>query len=251
MQIRQVSHWFSAQRIQKISDPAVGVNGILFTAQDGSERAELANLLEVNGFSVTLADSCDQALDLLRSSAFDLVILDLILMGDKQFGQCKAIHEVVSVPIMLITVSGEDQEIVNGIDAGVSDFITRPIRPVEMIARVRTILKRTSSPLALPGWMIQHDGLLLDLRARKVLHNGKSISLTRTEMRLLSYFMHHVGETVSKTSLLQAVWNYQDETGDYNLVESAIKRLRGLLEEDPKSPKYIFTVWGEGYRFGK
>lgn len=227
------------------------MNGILFTAQDGSERAELANLLQENGFSVTVANSCEQALDLLRSSAFDLVILDLMLMGDKQFGQCKAIHDVVSVPVMLMTVAGEDQEIMNGIDAGVSDFITRPIRPVEMIARVRTIIKRTSAPLALPGWMLQHDDLLLDLRGRRVIYDGKSIPLTRTELRLLSYFMHHVGETVSKTSLLQAVWNYQDEPGDYNLVESAIKRLRGLLEEDPKNPKYIFTVWGEGYRFGK
>ena len=227
------------------------MNGILFTAQDGSERAELANLLQENGFSVTVANSCEQALDLLRSSAFDLVILDLMLMGDKQFGQCKAIHDVVSVPVMLMTVAGEDQEIMNGIDAGVSDFITRPIRPVEMIARVRTIIKRTSAPLALPGWMLQHDDLLLDLRGRRVIYDGKSIPLTRTELRLLSYFMHHVGETVSKTSLLQAVWNYQDEPGDYNLVESAIKRLRALLEEDPKNPKYIFTVWGEGYRFGK
>lgn len=227
------------------------MNGILFTVQDGSERTELANLLEGNGFTVTLANSCEQALDLLRSSAFDLVILDLMLMRDKQFEQCKAIHDVVSVPVMLIAVAGDDQEIVNGIDAGVSDFITRPIRPVELIARVRTILKRSSAPLALPGWMLQHDDLLLDLRARSVIRDGKSIPLTRTEMRLLSYFMHHVGETVSKTSLLQAVWNYRNEPGDYNLVESAIKRLRGILEEDPKNPRYIFTVWGEGYRFGK
>lgn len=227
------------------------MSGILFTVQDGSERAELVNFLEENGFAVTVANSCEQALDLLRSSAFDLVILDLMLMGDKQFEQCKAIHDVVSVPVMLITVAGDDQEIVNGLDAHVSDFITRPIRPVEMIARVRTILKRASAPLALPGWMLQHDDLLLDLRAHRVIKDGKSIPLTRTEMRLLSYFMHHVGETVSKIRLLQAVWNYQDEPGDYNLVESAIKRLRGLLEEDPKNPRYIFTVWGEGYRFGK
>lgn len=229
----------------------VGLNGILFVEQESSERTELANLLVENGFAVTLADNCEQALNLLRSRTFDLVILDLILLGDKHFGQCKAIHDVVSVPVMLITVMGDALEILEGLDAGANDFITRPIRPGEMIARVRTILKRASSPLALPGWMLQHEDLLLDLRSRRVLRSGKVVPLTRTEMRLLSYFMHHIGETVSKTTLLKAVWNYQNEPGDYNLVESAIKRLRNILEEDPKTPRYIFTVWGEGYRFGK
>lgn len=224
---------------------------ILFVAQASCERAELACLLEQNHFAVTFGDTCEQALELLRSSAFDLFILDLLLVKDRRFELCKAVHEVVSVPVMLITAVGDDQEITAGLDTGAEDFITRPIRSAEFLARVRAILKRTTAPLSLPGWMLQYEDLLLDLRSRRVLRNGQAMPLTRTEIRLLSFFMHHVGETISKTNLLKAVWNYEDEMTGYNLVESAIKRLRSTIEEDPKNPQYIFTVWGEGYRFGK
>lgn len=229
----------------------VGLNAILFVAQVSCERAELARLLEQNQFAVTFGDTCEQALELLRSSFFDLIILDLLLVKDRHFEHCKALHEVVSIPVMLITAGGDDEEMIAGIETAAEDFITRPIRSAEFLARVRTILKRTTSPLALPYWMLQYEDLLLDLRSRRVLRNGQAMPLTRTEIRLLSYFMHHVGETISKVDLLKTVWNYEDELGGYNLVESAIKRLRSTIEDDPKNPRYIFTVWGEGYRFGK
>lgn len=229
----------------------VGSNDILFVGGDLEDWTAVSVPLEQANFCVQKSGDCLQALEDLRNGGYALVIFDMRQSGVKALDTCRFVNDVMHIPVLLITSPDNDQEILDGLDAGAADFLMRPIRPYELVARVRTILKRTSSPLALPGWIIQSEDLMLDLRARRVVRDGKSTLLTRTEMRLLSYLMYHTGTVVSKADLLANVWNYQPVSGDYNLVDSAIKRLRQTIEDDPKNPQYIHTVWGEGYRFGR
>jgi two-component system response regulator RegX3 len=229
----------------------VGSNVILFAGREEPDWAAVSVPLELAGFTPVWEHNGNQALASSRESTFDLAILDINLDGIGAFETCRFIHDVFHIPVMLVTSPENDQQILDGLDAGATDFLMRPIRSYELVARVRTILKRTSSPLALPGWILQCEDLLLDLRSHCVIRSGASTPLTRTDMRLLSYLMRNSGRIVSKADLLENVWHYKPISGDYNLVDSAIKRLRQSIEDDPKNPKYIFTVWGEGYRFGR
>lgn len=226
-----------------------GSIAILVAEPSQDIRTEIEFLLTTAGFKVIFAEG-REAPRLLEERSYDLVILDACLPGASGADVCQAIRERSQVPVIMITTPGEEQEIFRGLDAGATDFILQPFRPKELVARVRTVLRRTTTPLVLPGWILQHADLMLDLRSRKLVKDGHSIALTRTELRLLHFFMRHPGETLSKDTLLRNVWEYHANTRDYNLVDTAIKRLRQSIEDDPKQPKYIHTVWGEGFRFG-
>jgi DNA-binding response OmpR family regulator len=225
-------------------------NMILVIEPDAVHEAEIERALVKAGFQV-LASQGQNVIGLIEEHPVDLVILNSLLPANSGLETCRLICEKLQTPVILITQAGEDQEIITGLEAGAIDFIVSPVRPEELVARVRATLKRTGSPLTLPGWIVQHGDLLLDLRSRQLVKNGHIIPLTRTEMRLLHFFMRHPGQTLSKDLLLKYVWECQVITRDYNLVDTAIMRLRKSIGDDPKKQIYIQTVWGEGYRFGR
>lgn len=226
-----------------------GSNAILLAEADLSARTEITNLLNSSGgFTLIATGDGSEAKLLAGRYPFDLAILNVELPGMSGIEICREIHEETRIPVILTSTAENEANILAGLEAGADDFLVLPLRPVELLARVHMVLKRAA---AQPGDMLCYADLLLDLRSNQVVKDGVAIPLTRTELRLLACFMRSPGQTISKDALLQEVWGYKNMIGDYNIVDTAIRRLRNSIGDDPKTPRYIYTVWGRGYRFGE
>jgi DNA-binding response OmpR family regulator len=224
----------------------------ILVADDDPETRELIRLiLKDAGMKVVLGENGSQLLELWRANPIDLIILDVMMPVMDGFEACERIRRVSDVPIVFLTAKGQEGDVVNGFEIGADDYIVKPFRPGELIARVRAILNRLERLREDAGRRLQFEKLILDLDARRVVARGKTIEVTPLEFQLLQYLMQNVGIVMSKENLLQNVWGYAETAGDLNLIEAAIRRLRRKLELDPSQPEYIHTVWGAGYRFGE
>ena len=224
----------------------------ILVADDDPETRELIRLiLKDAGMKVVLGENGSQLLELWRANPIDLIILDVMMPVMDGFEACERIRRVSDVPIVFLTAKGQEGDVVNGFEIGADDYIVKPFRPGELIARVRAILNRLERLREDVGRRLQFEKLILDLDARRVVARGKTIEVTPLEFQLLQYLMQNVGIVMSKKNLLQNVWGYAEAAGDLNLIEAAVRRLRRKLELDPSQPEYIHTVWGAGYRFGE
>jgi DNA-binding response OmpR family regulator len=224
----------------------------ILVADDDPETRELIRLiLKDAGLKVVLGENGSQLLELWRANPIDLIILDVMMPVMDGFEACERIRRVSDVPIVFLTAKGQEGDVVNGFEIGADDYIVKPFRPGELIARVRAILNRLERLREDAGRRLQFEKLILDLDARRVVARGKTIEVTPLEFQLLQYLMQNVGIVMSKENLLQNVWGYAEAAGDLNLIEAAVRRLRRKLELDPSQPEYIHTVWGAGYRFGE
>jgi len=224
----------------------------ILVADDDPETRELIRLiLKDAGMKVVLGENGSQLLELWRANPIDLIILDVMMPVMDGFEACERIRRVSDVPIVFLTAKGQEGDVVNGFEIGADDYIVKPFRPGELIARVRAILNRLERLREDAGRRLQFEKLILDLDARRVVARGKTIEVTPLEFQLLQYLMQNVGIVMSKKNLLQNVWGYAEAAGDLNLIEAAVRRLRRKLELDPSQPEYIHTVWGAGYRFGE
>ena len=224
----------------------------ILVADDDPETRELIRLiLKDAGMKVVLGENGSQLLELWRANPIDLIILDVMMPVMDGFEACQRIRRVSDVPIVFLTAKGQEGDVVNGFEIGADDYIVKPFRPGELIARVRAILNRLERLREDAGRRLQFEKLILDLDARRVVARGKTIEVTPLEFQLLQYLMQNVGIVMSKENLLQNVWGYAEAAGDLNLIEAAVRRLRRKLELDPSQPEYIHTVWGAGYRFGE
>ena len=224
----------------------------ILVADDDPETRELIRLiLKDAGMKVVLGENGSQLLELWRAYPIDLIILDVMMPVMDGFEACERIRRVSDVPIVFLTAKGQEGDVVNGFEIGADDYIVKPFRPGELIARVRAILNRLERLREDVGRRLQFEKLILDLDARRVVARGKTIEVTPLEFQLLQYLMQNVGIVMSKENLLQNVWGYAEAAGDLNLIEAAVRRLRRKLELDPSQPEYIHTVWGAGYRFGE
>jgi len=224
----------------------------ILVADDDPETRELIRLiLKDAGMKVVLGENGSQLLELWRANPIDLIILDVMMPVMDGFEACERIRRVSDVPIVFLTAKGQEGDVVSGFEIGADDYIVKPFRPGELIARVRAILNRLERLREDVGRRLQFEKLILDLDARRVVARGKTIEVTPLEFQLLQYLMQNVGIVMSKENLLQNVWGYAEAAGDLNLIEAAVRRLRRKLELDPSQPEYIHTVWGAGYRFGE
>jgi len=224
----------------------------ILVADDDPETRELIRLiLKDAGMKVVLGENGSQLLELWRAYPIDLIILDVMMPVMDGFEACERIRRVSDVPIVFLTAKGQEGDVVSGFEIGADDYIVKPFRPGELIARVRAILNRLERLREDVGRRLQFEKLILDLDARRVVARGKTIEVTPLEFQLLQYLMQNVGIVMSKENLLQNVWGYAEAAGDLNLIEAAVRRLRRKLELDPSQPEYIHTVWGAGYRFGE
>jgi DNA-binding response OmpR family regulator len=224
----------------------------ILVADDNPDTRELINLvLQDTGMEVMFTENGSELLDRWRSNQVDLIILDVMMPVMDGFEACRRIRRVSDIPIIFLTAKDQESEVVNGFEIGADDYIVKPFRPAEFVARVQAILNRVERQRATDGRRLFFDNLVLDLDARKVLARGKTIEVTPLEFQLLQYLMQNIGVVISKENLLQNVWGYAEAAGDMNLIEAAIRRLRRKLELDPSDPEYIHTVWGAGYRFGE
>ena len=223
---------------------------ILFAEDDPTIRRMVATILEEHGFATFLIEDGPRCLEAWEREPYDLVLLDVMLPGIDGLQVCRSIRQNSSVPIIMLTALKEEGDTIRGLEAGADDYIAKPFRPGEFIARIRAALKGAARQSeSSPDVLISGD-LTLDPRKQQVFRAGRLIHLSPTEYRLLRYLIHNHERTIPKEELLQEVWGYSNVSGDLNLVETAVRRLRRQIEDNPRKPRYLQTVWGVGYRFG-
>jgi DNA-binding response OmpR family regulator len=205
--------------------------------------------LEHDGFDVYDAISGTKALEQLRDKIPHLVLLDVMMPDLDGFETLRLIREISTVPVIMLTAKGEEDDRIRGLELGADDYITKPFSPRELVSRVRAVLRRTEMPSVVTHEVIEvDDRLKLDFDRREVWVEGSLIKLRPTEYRLLYHLVQNAGWVVPHEQLLAKVWGYEyrDETHYLRLY---INYLRKKLEEDPADPKYILTERGVGYRF--
>lgn len=204
--------------------------------------------LEQDGFQVVEAFSGKQAMDKLRQSLPDLILLDVMLPDPDGFEVLRMIRENHDIPVIMLTAKTEEDDRVRGLELGADDYVTKPFSPRELVSRVRAVLRRTEKQRGEEG-VIQVDGRLkIDFDRREVWVSGKLVKLRPTEYRLLYHLVKNAGWVITHDQILAKVWGYEyrDEP---HYVRLYVNYLREKLEEDPAHPKYILTERGVGYRF--
>jgi DNA-binding response OmpR family regulator len=205
--------------------------------------------LEHDGFDVVEASSGTQALTELRDRLPDLVLLDVMMPDLDGFETLGLLREISTVPVIMLTAKGEEDDRVHGLELGADDYITKPFSPRELVSRVRAVLRRTETPSpAAHAPMKIDERLTIDFDRREVWVEGRQVKLRPTEYRLLYHLVQNAGWVVPHDQLLAKVWGYEyrEETHYLRLY---INYLRQKLEADPAHPKYIQTERGVGYRF--
>ena len=224
------------------------VNSLLFIEDDDGIRLALRLALEDEGYYVFEAVNGTQGLEVFGEHEVDLVLLDLRLPDMSGFDVCRALRAVSIVPIIIITAQTDTYDMVAGLEAGADDYVTKPVVPKELAARIRALLRRVQ----LQGMSSAPKSTRFgDIELRReqgiVLRDGEEVSLTKTEFRLLCEFADHAGAVLSRDQLLERVWGYE-YLGDSRLVDAHVRRLRLKIEDHADDPKLIVTVRGIGYR---
>jgi len=205
--------------------------------------------LEHDGFRVTEAYNGTEAIEKLRSSLPDLILLDVMMPDLDGFEVLRMIREISSVPVIMLTAKGEEDDRVRGLELGADDYVTKPFSPRELVSRVRAVLRRTETAAGSTHGLIEvDDRLKLDFDRREVWVDGELVQLRPTEYRLLYHLVQNAGWVIPHDQILAKVWGYEyrDEP---HYVRLYINYLRKKLEKDPSNPQYILTERGVGYRF--
>ncbi|MFF2448169.1 response regulator transcription factor [Neobacillus sp. NPDC058068] len=219
--------------------------------EDDKSIAELErDYLEIDGFSVEIALTGDEGLQMALDENVDLVLLDLMLPGVDGFQICKAIRTEKDIPILMVSAKKEDIDKIRGLGLGADDYIVKPFSPSELVARVKAHLSRYQR---LIGREPENDsimvrGLRIDQAPRRVYVNNQEVAVTTKEFDVLTFFALHPNHVFSKEQLFEKLWGL-DSLGDISTVTVHIRKIREKIETDPSNPQYIETVWGAGYRF--
>ena len=208
-------------------------------------------LLEANlhteGYEVITAQDGQQAIETFSTQPIDLILLDIMMPRLDGFATCQRIREFSSVPIIILTAKGEEQDRVRGLDMGADDYLVKPFSAPELLARVRAVLRRSLvSKDVSESRFFEHGNLRIDFARAEVRRNNQAVFLSATEYRLLLQFAHNMGNVMSAEELLTSVWG-PEYRNDKEILWVSIARLRQKLEDDPHNPKHIVTRSGLGY----
>jgi len=218
----------------------------IFLVEDDKAIAKnLVLLLRSEGFTVTHASTRGEALALLAGNKFDLALIDISLPDGNGFTVCTEIKETGDIPVIFLTASGDEASVVTGLSIGADDYITKPFRPRELIARIGTALRKRRS-----GPAFEIGGLHVDTASGVVKKHGNEVFLSALEYRLLLVFIGNPKNIITRGRLLDELWDAAGEFVNDNTLTVYIKRLRDKIEDDPASPQIILTVRGTGYRLG-
>lgn len=219
----------------------------IFLVEDDKEIAKnLALLLCQEGFTVTPAYSQREAVTMLDGNKFDLALVDVSLPDGNGFTVCTEIKQTQDIPVIFLTASGDEASVVTGLNMGGDDYITKPFRPRELIARIKTALRKSGPALS----VFETGGLSVDTASGVVKKNDKEIFLSALEYRLLLVFINNPKNIITRDRLLNELWDAAGEFVTDNTLTVYIKRLREKIEENPANPQIILTVRGTGYRLG-
>ena len=223
---------------------------LLFIEDDEAIRTALQLVLEDEGYEVAVAGDGETGIKMFGQIDPDLVLLDLRLPDISGFEVCRAIRRTSITPVIMVTAQTDTSDLVNGFDAGADDYVTKPVVPKELAARIRAALRRTQSnePFSSNAKSLNKIGdVEIDRSMSIVRKSGTEVALTKTEYRLLVEFADHPGMVLSRDQLLERVWGYE-YLGDSRLVDAHVRRLRVKVETQPDEPTMIVTVRGMGYR---
>lgn len=219
----------------------------IFLVEDDTAIAKnLMLMLRSEGFAVVHAATRREALAMLEGNTYDLALIDISLPDGNGFTVCTEIKAKQAIPVLFLTASGDEASVVTGLNMGADDYITKPFRPRELIARIGAALRkvgRTSSDYAVRG-------LHIDTASGVVRKNGNEVFLSALEYRLLLVFISNPKNIVTRSKLLDELWDAAGEFVNDNTLTVYIKRLRDKIEDDPANPQIILTVRGTGYRLG-
>ena len=225
-----------AKRILLVDDEPLILKGLKYT-------------LEQEGYETDSATDGEEALQKFENSAYDLILLDVMLPKLDGISVCQRIREQSDVPIIMLTAKGEDMDKILGLEYGADDYMTKPFNILEVKARIKTIFRRVSAGMQQQEQRVirVHD-MDVNLVKRSVTLGGKDVRLTAKEFDLLQLFIQNRGKVFSREAMLETVWKY-DYMGDARTVDVHIRRLREKIERIPSQPEFIFTKWGVGYYF--
>ena len=227
------------KKVLVVDDEKLIVKGIRFS-------------LEQDGMEVDCAYDGEEALNKAKSNSYDMILLDIMLPKMDGFEVCQAIREFSDMPIVMLTAKGDDMDKILGLDYGADDYITKPFNILEVKARIKAIMRRTSPARqqAAQASVIEKGDLKLDCESRRLFINGTEINLTTREFELLEIMVKNENKVYSRENLLNLVWG-KEYPGDVRTVDVHVRRLREKIETNPSEPKYVHTKWGVGYYYNQ
>ena len=221
------------------------MNSILLVEDDSVIIKSLTEFLSDEGFSVSHADGQSKAISMMNDLSFDILLVDISLKEGNGFAVCACAKEK-GLPVIFLTASGDEYSVVTGLDLGADDYISKPFRPRELNSRINSVLRRYGNSSSL----LEYQGLSTDTTKGTVSKNGTEIILSALEYRLLLLFLNNQGIILSRSRLLDELWDIAGEFVNDNTLTVYIKRLREKIEDDPQNPIYIKTIRGMGYKMG-
>lgn len=227
------------KKVLVVDDEKLIVKGIRFSLlQDGME--------------VDCAYDGEEAFNMAKANSYDMILLDVMLPKMDGFEVCQAIREFSDVPIVMLTAKGDDMDKILGLEYGADDYITKPFNILEVKARIKAIMRRTSPERApqVQSSVIEKGDIKLDCDSRRLFINDNEINLTAREFELLEILIKNENKVYSRESLLKIVWG-EDYPGDVRTVDVHVRRLREKIEANPSEPKYVHTKWGVGYYYNQ
>ena len=225
-----------SKKVLVVDDEKLIVKGIRFS-------------LEQDGMEVECAYDGEEALEKVKENKYDIILLDLMLPKISGLEVCQQIREFSQVPIVMLTAKGEDMDKILGLEYGADDYITKPFNILEVKARIKAIMRRTSrTEKTERERIIEVQDMKIDCESRRVYIKGEEVNLTAKEFDLLELLVHNPNKVYSRENLLKIIWGYE-YLGDVRTVDVHIRRLREKIESNPSDPKYVHTKWGVGYYF--
>src|SRR6202050_2131919 len=219
---------------------------VILVVEDEESYQDALNIgLTVEGFVVVGATNIAQARQLMVSAKPDLVLLDVMLPDGSGIDYCRELHDTTRIPVIMVTARTSEVDIVLGLEIGAADYVTKPYRLRELVARIRAVLRRPAT--VSDGETIGFGDLRIDFTRRTVLRNNREVELSRKEFDLLALFATRLGQVVTREVCLDTLW-WGLELSDTRTLDTPVKRLRQKIEEDPANPRHLITIRGVGFR---
>jgi DNA-binding response OmpR family regulator len=224
-----------------------GMETVLVVDDEPTIRDVVVQYLRRDGYATLEAGDGDAARELLEREWPNLVVLDLMLPGTDGLALCRWIRNRSQLPVIMLTARGEEADRIVGLELGADDYVTKPFSPRELVARVRSVLRRGAAADDRPDERVRFGDIEIDASAREVRKRGNALKLTAREFELLWFFARHPRRVFSRDQLMSRVWGYEPAF-DSGTVTVHVRRLREKIEDEPAQPRYLETVWGIGYR---
>ena len=223
---------------------------IFCVEDDDAIRGLMIYTLNAAGFAAKGFTDSAGLFDALRTETPQLILLDIMLPKHDGFEVCQQIREFSDVPIVMLTARGDDMDKILGLEYGADDYITKPFNILEVKARIKAIMRRTSArgQIAKPESILESGDMRVDCESRRVSISGREVNLTAKEFDLMELLIRNPNKVYSREKLLNLVWG-ADYPGDVRTVDVHIRRLREKIETNPSEPRYVHTKWGVGYFF--